>query len=204
MVRKCSLVVVCFLFLFSLAFAQEGRSDLAVSAIGVFPKQVNGNGVQQDATNSGGFLISYNYRFRAHQSIEGNYAYTRDTQYYTIVGTTIGPFTAQQTNVHEITAAYVLDGGRERKLDPFLLAGGGALVFDPTTNFTNSTFGSTNQTTGAFLYGFGLNYRLARGFGLHLQYRGLIYKAPDFGISDISTGSWTHAAEPSIGVTFRF
>lgn len=78
------------------------------------------------------------------------------------------------------------------------------LIFSPVTNSTNATFGSSTQTTGTFLYGFGLNYRLMRGLGVRLQYRGLIYKAPDYGVSDISTGAWAHSAEPSLGLTLRF
>jgi outer membrane immunogenic protein len=103
-----------------------------------------------------------------------------------------------------LTAAYVLHAGGDRKVDPFLLGGGGALVFSPIASSANANFGSTTQTTGAFLYGMGFNYRLAHGFGLRFQYRGLIYKAPDFGVSDISTGSWSHSAEPSVGLTFHF
>jgi outer membrane immunogenic protein len=204
MLRKLSIVVACLMFLLSTAFAQENRSDVAVSVFGSFPKQTTGNSIQQDPTNSGGFLLSYSYAFRPHSAIALSYSYTRDTQYYTIVGSITGPIASQQANVQEITAAYVLDAGRDRKLDPFLLAGGGALIFNPITNSTNSTFGSTTQTSGAFLYGFGVDYRLMHALGLRLQYRGLIYKAPDFGVSEISTGSWSHSAEPSIGITYRF
>jgi hypothetical protein len=59
MIRTISLVVVWFLFLLSLAYAQQGRSEIAVSGIGVFPKQSTGNDVQQDPRNSGGFLLNY-------------------------------------------------------------------------------------------------------------------------------------------------
>lgn len=204
MLRKLSIVVACFMFLLSAAFAQENRSDVAVSVFGSFPKQTTGNSIQQDPTNSGGFLLSYSYAFRPHSALAVNYSYTRNTQYYTIVDTITGPIASQQANVHEITAAYMLDAGRDRKLDPFLLAGGGALIFSPITNSTNATFGSTTQTSGTFLYGFGVDYKLAHALSVRLQYRGLIYKAPDFGISEISTGSWSHSAEPSIGITYRF
>lgn len=202
--RKSRIVVVCFMFLSSLMFAQENRSDISVSAFGSFPRQTTGNSIQQDPTNSGGFLLSYSYAFRPHSALELNYSFTRDTQYYTLIGTITGPVASQQANVHELSAAYVLDAGRSRKLDPFVLGGIGALIFNPVTNSTNPTFGSTTQTKAAFVYGFGLDYHLAHSLGLRLQYRGLIYKAPDFGLSEISTGSWGHSAEPSIGITYRF
>jgi opacity protein-like surface antigen len=204
MLRKISIFVACFMFLLSAGFAQENRSDVAVSVLGSFPKQTSGNSIQQDPTNSGGFLLSYSYAFRPHSALALNYSFTRNTQYYTVIGTVTGPIASQQANVHEITAAYVLDAGRDRKLDPFILGGGGALIFSPISNSTNSTFGSTTQTSGTFVYGFGLDYRVMHALGVRLQYRGLIYKAPDFGVSEISTGSWSHSAEPSIGLTYRF
>src|SRR5579862_4790308 len=126
MLRKLSIVIGCFMFISSAAFAQENRSDVAVSVFGSFPKQSTGNSIQQDPTNSGGFLLSYSYAFRPHSALALNYSYTRNTQYYSIVDTVTGPIASQQANVHEITAAYMLDAGRGRKLDPFLLAGGGA------------------------------------------------------------------------------
>jgi len=119
MIPKLSMAVVCFLFFLSLAHAQEGRSDVAVSAIGVFPKQSTGNDIEQNPTNSAGFLLSYRYAPRAHSAVELNYSFTRNTQYYTIVGSTSGPVAAEQGNVNEITGAYVLEGDRSHKLSPF-------------------------------------------------------------------------------------
>ena len=204
MLRKLSMVLVSCLLAMPLAVAQEGRSEITVSGMGVFPRQSTGNDVQQDPTNSGGVLASYRYALRPHSALELNYSYSRNTQYYTIQGTTAGPFLAQQANVHELTGAYVLHAGADRRADPFVLAGAGALIFSPVASLANASFGSTTQTTAAFLYGMGFNYRLSHGFGLRFQYRGLIYKAPDFGVSDISTGVWSHSAEPSVGLTFHF
>ena len=44
------------------AFSQEtGRSEATVQAFGSFVKSTTNNGVQQDATNSGGVLASYRF-----------------------------------------------------------------------------------------------------------------------------------------------
>lgn len=91
MIPKLSIAVACFLFFLSLACAQEGRSEVAVSAVGVFSKQSTGNDIEQNPTNSAGFLLSYRYTLRAHSALELNYSFTRNTQYYTVVGSTIGP-----------------------------------------------------------------------------------------------------------------
>ena len=72
-------------------------------------------------------------------------------------------------------------------------------------------FSGRKQTELAYLYGAGVDYRLPWRFALRLQYRGLLYKAPDFKVNPItgsavnfSTGSKGHMAEPSIGLVFRF
>jgi hypothetical protein len=31
-----------------------------------------------------------------------------------------------------------------------------------------------------------------------------VYKAPDFNLTGLNTDSWTHIAQPSAGIVFRF
>lgn len=201
MFRKISMLVVCSLVLFSVAAAQEYRSDAAVSFTGIFNKGSMGSGLSQDPTNSGGFLASYRLAFGSHSGAELNYGYSRSSQNYSV--TSLGLVAGQQANVHEATAAYVFSLSRSGRLDPFILGGGGALIFSPVGNLF-SIPGTDTQAKGTFLYGAGVDYHLMRGLGLRLQYRGLVYKAPDFGLSALSTDSWTHTAEPSAGLVFRF
>ncbi|MBZ5597606.1 MAG: porin family protein [Acidobacteriia bacterium] len=202
MFRKISMLVVSSLVFLSMAAAQEYHSDAAVSFTGVLNKDSSGNGLLQNPTHSGGLLASYRLALGNHSAVELNYGYSRNTQNFT--GAFPGTFAAQQANVHEATAAYVLSMNRAGRLDPFVLGGGGALIFSPTGSSFNPILGGDTQAKGTFLYGAGVDYRLVRGLGLRLQYRGLVYKAPDFGLSAISTDSWTHTAEPSVGLTFRF
>lgn len=54
------------------------------------------------------------------------------------------------------------------------------------------------------MYGGGIDYTLFGGIAMHLQYRGLLYKAPDFSLPGFSTGSWGHWAEYTAGLVFRF
>jgi hypothetical protein len=72
------------------------------------------------------------------------------------------------------------------------------------------------RTLIAFLYGGGLDYRIfssiplirrypaSEHLALRLQYRGLVYKAPDFNISGLFTGAYGHLAEPSAGIVIQF
>jgi opacity protein-like surface antigen len=202
MLRSISTAVVCLLAMMSVAAARESKSDVAISGTGFFTNNTNGNGISQTPTNSGGLLASYRYGFGNHSALELNYGYSRNSQVYN--NTSIFSFAEQAANVHEFTGDYVLKLRRIRNFHPFVMAGGGALVFSPITNTIDSITGASTQARGTFLYGGGLNYNLLRNVGLRLQYRGLIYKAPDFGSSTFSSENWTHTAEPALGLTFRF
>jgi opacity protein-like surface antigen len=188
----------------TIAFAQEdGHFDASIGVAGVFTKQSTGNGTVLDPTNSAAFVATFRYRFNAMHSIEVNYAHTPDSQIYTE-----GPnFFRIQSKVSEYTGAYVLNLFQHGKLEPFVFAGGGALTFSPGNTYINTyqlPVAVVKQTQIAFLYGGGADYRVVPRIAVRLQYRGLIYKAPDFQGPGFFTGQRGSLAEPSIGVVFRF
>jgi hypothetical protein len=45
---------------------------------------------------------------------------------------------------------------------------------------------------------------LTKHFSLRGEYRGYVYKDADFGVRALNTDSWTHTAQPSAGIVFRF
>ena len=203
MLRKVGPVVAASLLFVSMSLAQTSRSEVSASFTGNFSKESDGPGVAQTPSTSGGFLASYRFSLAPSSAVELNYSYTRNDQSYDF-GVPVFSATAIQTNVHEATAAYVFAPRRSSRLSPFLLAGGGALIFSPTNSFNNSFLGAETQAKGAFLYGAGADYTLFGGVALRAQFRGLIYKAPDFNVPGFSTGSWGHMAEPTVGLVFRF
>src|ERR1700694_4278816 len=84
------------------AFSQEGgRSEATVQAFGSFVKSTTNNGVQQDATNSGGVLASYRFFFSNSHGVEVNYGYSLNTQIYGFAASFLGV----KSNTHEVTAA---------------------------------------------------------------------------------------------------
>jgi hypothetical protein len=84
------------------------------------------------------------------------------------------PYAVQQ-NVHEVSAAY--------------------LVQAPTLPFLGL------QPFGAV----GVNYPLITShLGLRFQYRGLIYKTPDYGSPLVKTDATRQTGEPSVGAYLRF
>jgi outer membrane immunogenic protein len=178
------------------AFSQEtpSRQDATVQAFGSFVKSTTDNGVEQKATNSGGILGSYRFFFNDHHGVELNYGYTLNTQNYALAAGTTGV----NAYSHEATAAYVLRFPK-RRFTPFVLAGAGALVFDPK----DSTFANT-QARPAFLYGGGADINITNRLFLRAGYRGLLYNSPNFEVPALNVDRLTHRAEPFGGIGYRF
>jgi opacity protein-like surface antigen len=207
MLKKALSAVALVCLCVSLAGAQEdvGHFDVSFSWGAVFNKTSSSdiNGVDVSPTNSGLILGSFRFRFNRMNGIEVNGARTDNSQIF-ILGT--NDYRAQ-TSVTEFSGAYVLSPFHFEKIEPFLLAGGGALRFSPGNQYINgnvSPFGAARQTSMAFLYGGGVDYRVWKHLGLRLQYRGLIYKEPTFHVTQFFTGVKGHMAEPSIGIVFNF
>jgi opacity protein-like surface antigen len=167
--------------------------------MGFFTKDTQGNGVLDRASETGGFLIDYRYNFNRWLAAEANYGYDRNTQMY------FGSTSARvQTDIHQITGSAVFKLPRFARLQPYALAGGGALVFDPTGNAGGSFVGATWETNGALVYGAGADYAFTRHISLRAECRGYVYKASSFNLASVNTDSWTHIAQPSAGIVFRF
>ena len=114
------------------AVAQETRSEVSVQDTGFFTKDTEGNGIRDHATNTGGFLVGYRYNITRWLAAEANYGYDRNTQNY--FGGTAGRV---ESNIHQITGSAVVKLPTFARLQPYVLGGGGALVFDPTGNAGN-------------------------------------------------------------------
>jgi len=178
------------------AFSQEaGRSDATVQAFGSFVKTTTQDGVQQSATNSGGVLASYRYFFSNSHGVEVNYGYSLNTQSYGLAAGLEGV----KSNQHEVTAAYVYRHAL-RYFTPFVEAGVGGLVFDPT-----GAPGASTQARAAFVYGGGADFNITKRVFIRAEYRGLVYNSPTFDLTEAQGADRvTHRAEPSIGFGYRF
>jgi opacity protein-like surface antigen len=182
--------------------AQESRSEISLQGTGFFTKDSSGNGTLQRGTETGGFLVGYRYHFNRWLAAEAVYGYDRNTQqYFAPAG-----FSRVQANVHQATGGLVFNLPAPRRLgfSPYVLAEGGALVFDPTNNNFGSVPGAQRQTTGVFSYGAGADFPIIRHVSLRAEYRGLVYSTPDFGLRNLNTNTVTHTAQPSAGLVFRF
>jgi len=185
------------------AMAQEVRSEISVQGTGIITKESNGQGIRETATETCGVLAGYRYHINRWLSAEAVYGWNRNSQEFTSAAAS----GRVQADVHQATGGLVVSVPvpRKFKVHPYVLAEGGALVFRPTLA-SGTIPGVPQQAVGAFAYGGGFDYPIPtlRKVALRFEYRGLVYKAPDFGLASLKTDTWTHTAQPSAGLVYRF
>lgn len=220
MLKKAGQLTAALFLFTSLGFSQDkGHFDASINGAAVFTKASNGNGVQQSATIGSDYFGTLRFKFKPKHSLIFNYGRAANSQvyqsnfdYHVITRTT------------EYSGAYRYNLFQKGKLEPFVFVGAGALTFAPQStwlflpdfvvgvpNRVQINLNTAKQTNLAYLYGGGVDYRLPWRLALRLQYRGLLYNAPDFKVDalsgsavNFSTGGKGHMAEPSIGLVFRF
>jgi opacity protein-like surface antigen len=199
---KIIIILGVALLLSGLAVAQEDRSEISLQGTGIFTKDTTGNDTLQRGTETGGFLVGYRYHLNRWLAAEAVYGYNRNTQeFFAPSG-----LSRIDSNIHQATGGFVvsLPTIRRLRLSPYVLAEGGALVFDPTNNRFGTVPGAQRQSVGAFVYGGGADFPIVRHLSLRAEYRGLVYNTPDFGFRNLNTNTITHAAQPSAGIVFQF
>ena len=199
MKRTFLATAAAFVLFSTAAMAQvEQPSQVSFQGTGLFTKDSITPSGSHRAQDSGGLLVGYSYQFNKWAGVEGNYGYTRNTQNY------LGSFgqSSIRANTHEVTGSFVFHiPARIRNVRPYALAGGGALVFDPVNNLQANI---DRQTKGTFVYGGGANFDVTRNFGIRAEYRGLVFKTPDFTVNALNLDKVTHLAQPSVGFFVRF
>lgn len=217
MLRTTGIVLAAVFLLTSIGLGQDNRFDISLGGGPVITNHVTGNGTTLTPTKSGAVLVTGRYRLSERNSLEVNYGRTVDSQIFFA-----SPLTYRIHNtISEYSGAYVFSFFQSERVEPFVFAGAAALIFYPgyglsTVNDVLTNIPASQQTKPAFLYGGGLDYRLfsrlplirrsslANHLALRLQYRGLLYKAPDFKVQNLFTGARGHMAEPTIGVVVKF
>jgi len=220
MLKKAELIAAALLLFTSLGVSQDkGHFDASINSAAVFTRASSGNGVQQSATIGLDYFATFRLRFKPKHSLIFNYGRAKNSQVYQ---TNFDYHVLTRTT--EYSGAYVYNLFEKGKFQPFVLVGAGALGFYPSStwlvlpdfvsgvpNRVQINLNARKQTALAYLYGGGVDYRLPWRFALRLQYRGLLYNAPDFKVNptsgsavNFSTGSKGHMAEPSVGLVFRF
>jgi len=201
MQRTTVLIATVLLVLASGAAAQEARSDISIQGTGFFTKGSTTPDTTREVNNTGGFLLAYRYHFNRWLAAEAAYGFDRNTQQFS----TPAGFFGGQVNVQQATGGLVmrLPASVRWRLSPYVLAEGGALIFDPRGNGFGTDPAAERQAKGVFVYGGGADFSVAKHVSLRAEYRGLLYSSPAFGLTSLSNGPVTHTAQPSIGIVFR-
>src|SRR6476646_2134416 len=186
--------------------AQNLRSEVSIQGTCNITKNSVNRDIPHEATKSGGFLAGYRYHLNSWFAVQGDYGYTRNTQKYfdPVFG-----FTGIQANVQQLTGEAVITAPSSSRVRPYALAGIGGLFFRPTNSLSNSFVGvgnntGNNQTKAAFVYGGGVDFDLSKFLALRAEYRGYVYKIPDFQLPGLASDNFTHLAQPSVGLVWRF
>jgi outer membrane immunogenic protein len=202
--RTARLALAVVVLAFAAANAQE-RLDLSVSGSAVFSKSVSAttSAVTLSPRDSGGVFGTVRYHFNHLSAVELNIGHTANSQIFDRPPDQL----KVHTSITEFSADYVSTPFHTNKLEPFLFAGAGELRWYPDSQYINgnsSQFGAYSQNSLAFLYGGGADYRLWRRLWLRAQYRGLVFRAPDFTVSGLFISGKGHMAEPSLGIAVKF
>jgi opacity protein-like surface antigen len=197
--KRTIVVALCTAALTSFpALCQESvsyKSEVSVEGFLPVVKSTTAYGVQETTSLSGGVLAGYRFFFGTHSGVEVSYGYSRSTQSYSI-GT--GPL-GVASNSNEVFAAYLFRF-QHKRWSAYLLAGAGALLFDP-----RAVTGADAQARAGYLYGGGVDFDIRRRLFVRAEYRGIFYSSPTFDLNSLTgLDRFTHRAEPAVGLGYRF
>ncbi len=194
--KRLILVLGVLLAVGSSVWAQEGKYEITVQGSGFFTKETTDRGVANKPTYSGGFLLGARYNWTPRFGIEADFDYFRNAQ----KNGTDSSNTYVKTNVYGTTGDFVVKLPGAKSIKPYALAGGGVLVFSP-----HDARNPDAQARGTFVYGGGADIPLMKHIALRGEYRGFVYKIPDFNNkAGFVPNKFTHTAVPSVGLVYTF
>ena len=195
---------VVLVILATAGLTASAQTDVGLSLYGAFHGTTTANGVQQSPANSAGGLFELRHLSNPILGFEGTYSYNRANQRYSpVCSSGVCPplsVTTIKAGAHELTFDWVPSVG-VANFRPFGVLGVGAIFHVPDSGEPSGT--TQTSTKGVFVYGAGLDWGLLPHLGLRFQYRGNLYQPPDLTHLYTSASTFTHTAEPMIGVYFR-
>jgi outer membrane immunogenic protein len=189
--------------------AQESRQDISASgSVTIEPFVTSSTAVQVDSKRGLGGLFSYRFMLTPRGALEANYGYTQNVIRYHATSYPNGININDRTQ--EVSAAYVFNFNF-RKFNPFVEAGGGALLWGNIRNLATTNIDVKSQTTIVGVYGAGIAYELSPSFDIRAEYRGIVSKVPDFGLSNnsadspnLQTNKYYNIYNPVVGIAYHF
>jgi hypothetical protein len=195
--------------------AARAQTDVALSGFATFTSSSSGSGTEQTPHNSEGGLLELRHIVNPLVGFEGavsfnpyNQSYTPQTgACYPVCGE---PPIEESGRLTEFTMDWIVSF-KTGKLRPFALGGAGFAFTIPGATPPVSTpaglvpgYAINTVVRPAFVYGGGLDWDFLSRFGLRLQVRGNMTKAPQLSDLYTSTTKYTQIYEPMGGVYYRF
>jgi opacity protein-like surface antigen len=175
----------------------------------------SGGFITQSLHPSPGALITFRQSFRSWLGYSVNMGYTRASEHNTndagqsIVGTRSNFYIPN--NVYELSLSHVAQIHLNHKLTGFTEEGAGMMVFQPAQRGSTVTIPTAGGGCCAFVgtsfrplivFGAGADYHFTPQWALRGEYRGLLYKFPDYG-ADLPK-LITISSEPTVSLTYTF
>jgi len=198
------IALIAFLLAVSTAAcgAQESRQDVSLSGTALIePFMASSTDVQVSANRAFGALLSYRFMVTPTSALEMNYGVTYQNDIHYVISNT--NHYDVNTRTQEISGAYVRSFVF-KNFNPFVEAGPAAFIFLPIRNTGTTSLDVKQQTSIGGVYGAGIAYEISPSFDIRAEYRGMITKVPDFGVSQMATKRWYNIYNPVIGVAYHF
>lgn len=195
--------------------AAQAQTDVALSGFRTMTSSTTGFGTHQTPHDSEGALVELRHIVKPLVGFEAALSFNPANQSYapdsTNCALTCGqPPLEVSGKVTEFTGDWIVSM-KSGNLRPFALGGVGFAFTvpgaSPTVKASNGTvpaYAVNTVVRPVFVYGGGLDYLFSKHFGLRVQFRGNMTKAPQLLDQYPSTTKYTQIYEPTGGIFYRF
>ncbi len=185
------------------ATAAHAQTDVALSAYRTFTSTTSGNGTAQTPSNAIGGMLEVRHISKPLIGYELTYSYNRANQAYAPKIGSCGFVCANApisltASGNQVALDWVISH-KYGSLRPFAVTGLGLFIDAPSANI----YYANMVVRPTYVYGGGVDWGFMPHFGLRIQYRGNLYKAPDLSTNYNSTGAFTQSGEPMFGLYFH-
>jgi hypothetical protein len=188
--------------------ASQQQFDVGVGGYWMFTQSSSGLGTTETPTNAPGGLLEIRYIYKPLVGLELNYSLSKsDTTFSysaatcpTVCGTAAAtPTTKLSVKDNNVGVDYVA-AAKFGNLQPFALGGIGFNI----TAAPASTYGVREVIRAAYNVGAGADWGFLPHFGVRVQVRDYLIKAPNNSSLYPATGKTTQDIEPIAGIYYRF
>jgi len=186
------------------AQSQFAQIDISGSFYEAFTSGTAGNGTKQTPANADGGMVEGRYLMNRLAGFGMSYSYNQADQTFAPNGTACeytcaNPVAKLSAKASEIALLWV-PSTKIGSIRPFAIGGVGFFI----TPTANSTYEVNTVVRPVYVVGGGLDFSLTSHFGVRVQYRDNLYKAPNLAAFYPATGQFTSSSEPMGGIFYRF